>query len=213
MSGTDFGHIGGKKPFSVRNERGFLFRLTGIQAMRARSSRATKSACSGEFKPCWRIALTVAFSSRTKAAGSSHRPGNTVLRRMAVGRRGHQLEAPFAVHEPVDLAIKDPPDDVLADAVAPVGVQLFPEVVTGAAGRDFRDQLGRSLYVIILADAGLSTPLGPDDQVSVGLGFVIQVQADAAIVARLDPGRVRFIIRQPGNQPGMRVAVPPVSDR
>ena len=84
----------------------------------------------------------------------------------AVRRRGHQLEAPFAVHEPVDLAIKDPPDDVLADAVAPVGVQLFPEVVTGAAGRDFRDQLGRSLYVIILADAGLSTPLGPDDQVS-----------------------------------------------
>ena len=42
-----------------------------------------------------------------------------------------------------------------AGAVAPVGVELFPEVVTGAAGRDFRDQLGRSLYVIILADAGL----------------------------------------------------------
>ncbi len=89
----------------------------------------------------------------------------------AIGRRGHQLEVPVAVHEPVDLAIKDPPDDVLADAVAPVGVQLFPEVVTGAAGRDFRNQLGRSLDVIILADAGLSTPLGPDDQVSVGLGL------------------------------------------
>jgi hypothetical protein len=45
------------------------------------------------------------------------------------------------------------------------------------------------------------------------VGVVIQVQADAAVIARLDPGRVRFIIRQPGNQSGMRVAVPPVSDR
>ncbi len=63
----------------------------------------------------------------------------------AVGRRGHQLEVPVALHEPVDLAIKDPPDDVLAYTVALVGVPLFSEVVTGAAGRDFRDQFGRSL--------------------------------------------------------------------
>ena len=66
------------------------FRLTGIQAMRARSSRATKSVCSGEFRPCWTMANTALTSPRIKAAGSSQRPGNTVLRRMpsASGLRG-----------------------------------------------------------------------------------------------------------------------------
>ena len=111
----------------------------------------------------------------------------------AIGRRGHQLESPFAVHEPVDLAVEDPPDDILAHAVSAVGVELLPQVVTDAAGGDFRDQLGRSLDVIILADAGLSPMFGQDDQEGVGLGFVVQVQADGAVIARLDPGRVRFI--------------------
>src|SRR5271157_3382991 len=45
------------------------------------------------------------------------------------------------------------------------------------------------------------------------IGVVIQVQADAAVIARLDPGGVGFVVPQPGNQPGMRVAVPPVADR
>src|SRR5271157_1697161 len=60
------------------------------QAMRARSSRATKSVCSGEFRPCWTMANTALTSPRIKAAGSSQRPGNTVLRRMpsAAGLRG-----------------------------------------------------------------------------------------------------------------------------
>ncbi len=51
------------------------------QAFRALSSWSTKSACSGEFRPCWTTAKTVFKSPRIKAAGSSQRPGKTELRR------------------------------------------------------------------------------------------------------------------------------------
>src|SRR6478672_3247490 len=60
----------------------------------------------------------------------------------AVGRWRHRLETPVAVHEPVDLAIEDPPDDILAYVVPAVDVQLLSQVVTGAAGRDLGDHLG-----------------------------------------------------------------------
>src|SRR5262249_36346958 len=67
---------------------------TGIQAVRARSSRATKSACSAEFKPCWRTSWTVSFSPRTKAFGSSQRPGKTVLRRIPSAEGGISSKRP-----------------------------------------------------------------------------------------------------------------------
>ena len=43
---------------------------------------ALKAACSGVSRPRWRTSISVSQSSRTSAAGSSHSPGNTVLRRM-----------------------------------------------------------------------------------------------------------------------------------
>ena len=50
----------------------------------------------------------------------------------AVSRRRHRLESAVAIHEPVDLAIEDPPDEILADVVPAVDVQLLSQVVTGA---------------------------------------------------------------------------------
>ena len=44
--------------------------------------RATKTACSALFSPCWSTARTAFKSLRSNAAGSSRRPGNILLRRM-----------------------------------------------------------------------------------------------------------------------------------
>jgi len=111
---------------------------------------------------------------------------------------------PFAIHEPVNLPVKYTPYDVFTDTVAAVGIELFPQIVTGAAGGDFGNQFGGSFDVVILADASLATSLRPDDQESVGLRLVVQIEANASIIASLDTGGVRFIIPQPGDQPGMR---------
>ena len=60
----------------------------------------------------------------------------------AVGPRSERHVTFLMKHEPVDLPIEDAPDDVFAGTVAPVSGELIPEVVTGAAGSDFGDQVG-----------------------------------------------------------------------
>src|SRR5262249_23607224 len=67
----------------------------------------------------------------------------------AVGRRRQGPEPPVAVNEPVDLSIEDPPDDILADPVAAIDVQLLPQVIADAAGRDLRDQFGSPFDVVV----------------------------------------------------------------
>ncbi len=115
---------------------------TNTQTTRARSSRATNWACLAESRPRWRIALTVALSPAHEGGRIQPETGEDRAAQDAVCRRRHRRESPSAVHEPIDLAVKHTPDDVFANAVAPVGVQLFSQVVTGAAGRDFGDELG-----------------------------------------------------------------------
>ena len=88
------------------------------------------------------MARTAARSPRRRAAGSSQSPGKASLREHAVGPRGQGLVLSLAKHEPVDLAILDPPDDVFLDTVAPVGVELLTQVVADAAGGDLGDQFG-----------------------------------------------------------------------
>ena len=64
--------------------------------------------------------------------------------------------------EPVDLALEDTPDDVLADTVALVSLEFGVQVVTLAAGGDFGNEVGRSVDVVVRIDFDLTTILPGD---------------------------------------------------
>ena len=55
--------------------------LTHLDGTSDGSKRVTKAACSGVARPRWTIAITGVMSPRTSAAGSSHSPAKTWLRR------------------------------------------------------------------------------------------------------------------------------------
>ena len=94
------------------------------QTMRACSSFAANSTCSWELRPCWTRASTALTSPRTSAAGSSQRPGNTVLRsipsaREPAARSRHRDCTYQSICRSSTL-----PYDVLANAVAAVSREL-----------------------------------------------------------------------------------------
>jgi len=67
----------------------------------------------------------------------------------------------FAEDEPVDLPLGDAPDDVFADTVSLVSLELVVQVVAGAAGCDMipassapRDRLGGSFDITRFDPAG-----------------------------------------------------------
>ena len=112
--------------------------------------------------------------------------------------RGDRLVAAPAEDKPVDLAIEHAPDHVFADAIAAIDLALRPQIVADAAGGDLGHELRGSRDVVVIVDASLATAIRSNDQVCVGLGLVVQVQADAAVVAGLDAGGLRIIEAQPG---------------
>ena len=77
---------------------------------------------------------------------------------------------------------------------------LLAEVDAGAAGRDLGHQLGAALDVIVRADPHSPAALRADDQERVGLGHVSEVEADAAVVARLHTGSAGPIDPQPAHE-------------
>ena len=87
---------------------------------------------------------------------------------------------PLAQYEPVDRLVEHPPDEVLADAVAAVSVQLVAEVVAGAAGGHLGGEFRSGFDVIVLIDPGLSTML--DHQANVGLWLIVHVETNRGIV-------------------------------
>src|SRR5207237_1112586 len=79
--------------------------------------------------------------------------------------------------------------DVLADAVAPVDVQLDVQIVADAAGRDFRSQLGRPLDEVVRGDPRLTAPGRVYEQEPVRLRLVIDVQPGGGVVSDHHAGR------------------------
>ena len=92
-------------------------------------------------------------------------------------------------------------------------MELLAQIDADAAGRHLGDEIRRPFDVVILADPDLSTPLRPDEQEGVRLGFVVQIQADASVISGLDSRGVRLVVSQPGDEPGVRVTMPRLSDR
>src|SRR5208337_1645464 len=130
----------------------------------------------------------------------------------AVCRESHRLVAPLAEHEPVDLAVEHAPDNVFADAVAAVNLELDAQIVTGTTRSDLGHKLGSTLEVIVIADPCLAAESGINDQASVWLRFVVQVQPNAAIVAGFDAGSASLILTQPGAWVNVWAAVATVTN-
>ena len=137
------------------------------------------------------------MSPRSSAAASSHRPGKTVALENARGVGRQQLELAPAQDEPVELLIVDAPDEIFADAVAAVDVELGVQVVAGAAGSHLGHQLGRLFDVIVGADARLAAARRVDQQQGVGLRLVVQVKPDRRIVGTCYSRRGGFVGAQP----------------
>ena len=59
-----------------------------------------------------------------------------------LGGQGQQVKAPVREGEPVEGTILDAPDDILADAVAAIDVELGVQVAADAADGHLGDQFG-----------------------------------------------------------------------
>src|SRR5437764_5207602 len=75
---------------------------------------------------------------------------------------GQWLVPALTPDEPVDCLIEHPPNDVFADPIAAVSVQLVAEVVAGTAGGHVSGEFGGGLDVIVLIDPRLTAL--PDHQ-------------------------------------------------
>ncbi len=87
----------------------------------------------------------------------------------AVSSEGDGLVAVLPQDEPVDLSIEHTPDDILVNAVAPVGLSLIVQVVADAAGGDLGDQVGGADDVAFLIELDLPAMFGLDEQEAIGL--------------------------------------------
>jgi hypothetical protein len=109
----------------------------------------------------------------------------------AVGRT--RSNPPPAVRVPVDRAIADPPDDVLAHVVGGIGLELLTHVIADAAGGDLRDEIRSPLDVAIFANSHLPGMLGLDEQEAVRLWLILRAEPHGAVVADLHARRTHFV--------------------
>ena len=131
----------------------------------------------------------------------------------AVYRESHRLVAPLAEHEPVDLAVEHAPDNVFADAIAAVNLELDAEIVAGTTGSNLGHHVRRAFHVIVGADSCLAAALRLDEEKRVRLGLVVEIEADAAVVSALDTGSSRLVVTQPITDVQVRSTVSPLSYR
>src|SRR5271157_3996147 len=131
----------------------------------------------------------------------------------AVRSRGERLVRPLAEYEPVDSPIADTADQIFADTVAPVSAELVVQVVTGGAGRDFGDEIRRALDVAVLVDLNLTAMLGLDEEHTIGLWLVVEVQPHGAADTSLHPRSPGFVMSQPTQEVEVLFAVVSMTNR
>lgn len=126
------------------------------------------------------------------------------LKAILVERESFVLAGPQ--HKPVEGLVPDAPNDVLANAVPPVDVQLHMQIVTDGTGRDLDHQFGSALNVTVLV-ARLPAVRRQNSQVRIGLRFVVEVQPQRRVVATLHARRHGAIDAQPSDEFKVRNAM------
>jgi len=79
--------------------------------------------------------------------------------------------------------------EVLADAIAAVGVELGAKVVAHAAGGDFDDQFGSAVDVPFGGEGSAAAMRAEDIEACIGLRIVVQVEGDGAVISDLNARR------------------------
>src|SRR5262249_35799192 len=118
-----------------------------------------------------------------------------------------------APHEPVDLLIARPPDDVLADAVATIDAQFLVQVDTRTGRRHLADEFGSAFDVVVVGDACLAAALRLDEQQRIRLRLVRQLKSRRTIVAAVDAGGRSLVDREDTSQMTVGPTVSAVTDR
>src|SRR5262249_30258786 len=103
-------------------------------------------------------------------------------------------------HEPVDGTIADTPDEILAHTIATVDAKFGMQVDADGAGRHLHGKFGSSDDVAVLVDGSLTTTCRLDQQQTVWLWFIVEVEPDGRVVAEADARRKGPIDTQPGDQ-------------
>ena len=104
----------------------------------------------------------------------------------AVVRRIKFFEPLIAANEPIHFVVQDAPDDVFADAVALVTLQLVVEVMADRGRGYFGDQVGGTHDVALFVEFDLAATLRLDEKDDVGLGCRDLAEQDGAVVAGPD---------------------------
>ena len=127
---------------------------------------------------------------------------------MDAGFRGGERDV-FTLfeNEVIDLAVEDAPDDVLADAVAAVDVELGVEVIAGGGSGDFCNQFGGTFDIPFGINARLTATSFENAKISVRLGHVVEVEAKGPVVAAGHAWRCGAICAQPSDQVEVRLTV------
>src|SRR5262245_7715580 len=112
----------------------------------------------------------------------------------------------FAVakHVPGNCLLGHTPDQVLANFVSPIDLELGFQVEARRAGGHFRRQLRRTGNTVISINKGMPASLRLNEKHAVGLRLVVHVQAYGAGNAAVHAGRMRAVDTHPSDEIKMR---------
>jgi hypothetical protein len=126
--------------------------------------------------------------------------------------RSEFLKSTIPQNEPINLAVVDALDYVLANTVAFVSAQLFVQVVADATSGNLGHKLGRAHDVAVLVKCHLAVTTGLDEEHGIGLGRTTHVEKHRAVVSQLGSRRSGAIVKEPADERRVRIAVMPVSN-
>src|SRR5712691_10976859 len=123
------------------------------------------------------------------------------------------LILPGAQHEPIDLLLQYPPDDVFAHPIAAIDTELGVQVIAGRTRCYLCHQFGSTLNVSISIYEGLATTGWSGEQQHIWLWLIVQIQPYSAVIAGFDARGASFVMAQPISQMDMRVTMIAVTHR
>jgi hypothetical protein len=120
-------------------------------------------------------------------------------------------EDPFAQFPPVHPALIRLGYEILLHAAAGVDALFVVQVVGGAAGGDFDNQVGRTFDVVVAGNARAPAVDRFEAQEGIGLMLILQVEQNRRVIAPVNARRCGAVHAQPGNQDQVQSAVLPVA--
>ena len=109
--------------------------------------------------------------------------------------RSEILKSTIPQNEPINLAVVDAPDYVLAITVAFVNAQLFVQVIADATGGNLGDKLRHAHDVAVLVKYHLAITIGLDEEHGIGLGALPTSRSTVLLSPSSVPGVLAAIVK------------------